>query len=109
MLYHGSRLFASNYNYGGSNTVAVINPSNSTLVDQIELAEGPAGMVMDANNKLWVITTGTYLVMMESFFGLIHLRWLVEDEIELNINPSTDLTITPDKKSLVYGEWKFDL
>jgi hypothetical protein len=28
LLYDGTRLFASNYNYGASNTLAVINPSN---------------------------------------------------------------------------------
>jgi hypothetical protein len=103
LLLHGSRLFASNYNYGASKTVAVINTSNNTLVDQIELAEGPAGMVIDVNNKLWVITTGTFSGNDGKLFRIDPSTLAVEDVIDLNINPSTDLTITPDKKSLVYG------
>lgn len=103
LLLYGGRLFASNYNYGASKTVAVINTSNNLLVDQIELAEGPAGMVIDVNNKLWVITTGTFAGNDGKLFRIDPSTLAVEDEIELNINPSTDLTITPDKKSLVYG------
>ena len=60
MLYDGDHLFASNYNFGSSNSLAVIDPTDHSLVDQLTLAEGPAGMTLDVNNKLWVITTGTY-------------------------------------------------
>lgn len=104
LLYDGSRLFASNYNYSSSNTLAVINPANNTLVDQIELAPGPAGMVMDANNKLWVITAGTYNGDDGKLFRVNPSTLDIEDVIELNLNPETDLTITPDKKNLVYSK-----
>jgi DNA-binding beta-propeller fold protein YncE len=104
LLYDGNRLFASNWNYGGSHTLAVINPSANELVDQIELAEGPAGMVMDANNKLWVITTGTFQGNDGKLFRIDPANLTIEDVIELSLNPDTNLAITTDKKNLVYSD-----
>lgn len=106
LLYNGSRLFASNYNFGGSNTVAVIDPSNNALVDQIELAAGPGGMVMDANNKLWVMTEGTYAGNDGKLFRINPTTLAVEDEIDLGVNPggNADLDITPDKRTLIYSD-----
>ncbi|HYI78123.1 MAG TPA: DUF5074 domain-containing protein [Chryseolinea sp.] len=103
LLYNGSRLFASNYNFGGSSTLAVIDPSNNELIDQIELAEGPAGMVLDSNNKLWVITTGTYSGNDGKLFRVNPTSLAIEEEIDLNMNPDVDLTITPDKKNLIFS------
>lgn len=103
LLYNGSRLFASNYNFGGSSTLAVIDPSNNELIDQIELAEGPAGMVLDSNKKLWVITAGTFGGNDGKLFRVNPTSLAIEDEIDLNINPDVDLTITPDKKNLIYS------
>jgi DNA-binding beta-propeller fold protein YncE len=105
LLYNGSRLFASNYNFGSSNTLAVIDPSNNELIDQIELADGPAGMVLDANNKLWVITEGTYAGNDGKLFRINPTTLAIEDEIDLGVNPgaNADLDITPDKKTLIYS------
>jgi DNA-binding beta-propeller fold protein YncE len=103
LLYNGEYLFASNYNFGGSSTLAIIDPSDNTLVDQIELAAGPAGMVLDKNGKLWVITSGTYQGNNGKLFRINTTTLEVEDEIELGVNPATDLSITPDKSNLVYS------
>ena len=98
----GNRLFASNYNYGASSTVAVINPTDNTLIDQIELAPGPSGMVVDSNNKLWVITEGIGSDD-GKLFRINPSTLAIEDEIELNTKPGMNLGITPDKKNLIYS------
>jgi hypothetical protein len=105
LLYNGSRLFASNYNFGYSNTLAVIDPSNNELIDQIELADGPAGMVLDVNNKLWVITKGTDAGNDGKLFRINPTTLDIEEEIELGVNPGADadLDITPDKRFLIYS------
>src|SRR5688500_362452 len=104
LLYNGSRLFASNNNFGNSSTVAVIDPSNNELIDQVELAAGPAGMVLDANNKMWVITQGTYAGNDGKLFRLNTTTLAIEEDIDLNMNPDGDLAITPDKKNLIYND-----
>jgi flagellar hook-associated protein FlgK len=103
LLYSGDRLFASNYNFGYSSTVAVINPSDNTLVKQIELSAGPSGMVIDNNGKLWVITTGTYGGNDGKLFRINTGTLTVETTIELGFNADTDLSVTSDKKSLIFS------
>jgi hypothetical protein len=102
LLYNGQRLFASNYNFGGSSTLAVINPSDNTLVDQVELAPGPAEMVLDKNNKLWVITTGTFEGNDGKLFRINTSTLAVESQIDLGMNPDTELAITEDKANLIF-------
>jgi hypothetical protein len=102
LLYDGNYLFASNYNFGASKTLAVINPADHELVDQIELDWGPADMVLDKNGKLWVITTGTSEGNDGKLFRINPATLAIEDEIELGANPGTDLEISPDKATLIY-------
>lgn len=102
LLYNGTNLFASNFNYGASSTVAVIDPVTNTRVTNIDVAPGPKGMVLDTNGKLWVICTGA-----EENDGVLYrintATFEVEDEIELGITPGGDLSIMPDKATLVYN------
>jgi hypothetical protein len=99
LFYNGKYLFASNYNYGASNTLAIIDPSTNTLVNQIELAAGPSGIVADANNKIWVITSsGTD----GKLFRINPTTFAIEQTIPLTENPGGDLAVSPDKKSLYY-------
>jgi hypothetical protein len=102
LLYDGNYLFASNYNFGSSNTLAVIDPTDNSLVDQVELYWGPADMVLDKNGKLWVITTGTYHGNDGKLFRLNAATLEIEDEIDLGVNPGTDLELSPDKSTLIY-------
>lgn len=101
-LFNGKYLFASNYNFGSSNTLAVIDPTSHELVDQIELYWGPADMVLDKNGKLWVITTGTYQGNDGKLFRLNPTTLEIEDEIDLGVNPGADLELSPDKSTLIY-------
>ena len=103
LLYNGKYLFASNYNFGASNSVAVIDPENNSLVKHIELAPGPAGSVLDANGKLWVICTGDFGASNGGLFRINPVSLEVEESIDLNVNPDVDLGITPDKQKLIYS------
>ncbi|QHL88689.1 hypothetical protein GU926_15140 [Nibribacter ruber] len=49
------KLYVAN---SGSNTVSVINTTNDELETNIEVGTGPSHLVVDANNKIWVIRGG---------------------------------------------------
>jgi YVTN family beta-propeller protein len=100
LFYNGKYLFASNYNYGASNTVAVIDPSTNTVVKNIELAAGPSGIVADANNKIWVITSSG---VDGKLFRINPTTFAIEQTISLTENPGGDLAVSSDKKSLYYS------
>jgi YVTN family beta-propeller protein len=103
LLFNGQYLFASNYNFGSSNTVNVIDPTTNKSIEKITLYAGPGGMVTDANNKLWVIAQGTYAGNDGKLFKINPTTFVIEQTIELGLNPSNpDLAISPDKKSLYY-------
>jgi YVTN family beta-propeller protein len=103
LLFGGKYLFASNHNFGGSNSVAVIDPTTNSLVKHIELASGPAGSVLDSNGKLWVICTGDFGAANGQLFRIHPETLEVEKSIDLNVNPDADLGITPDKSNLIYS------
>jgi hypothetical protein len=103
LLYDGKYLYASNYNYGASSTLAVINPADNSLVKQIELAAGPTAIVLDNNKKIWVITTGNFNMGDGKLFKINPNTLQVEQTIELGVNPGMDLSVTPDKKNLIYS------
>jgi hypothetical protein len=94
LLYNGEYIFASNYNYGSSSTVSIIDPTDNSLVDEIEVAAGPAGSVLDKNGKLWVITTGSG-ENDGKLFRINPSTFQVEDDIDLGVNPGGDLATTP--------------
>ncbi len=103
LLYNGKYLFASNNNFGYSSTVSVIDPTTNKSVKKIALYAGPGGMVLDANNKLWVIAQGTYAGNDGKLFRINPSTFAIEQTIELGLNPANpDLAISPDKKSLYY-------
>lgn len=102
LAYNGGYLFASNNNFGYSSTVAVIDPEDNSLVDQIDLSSGPAGMVFDKNGKLWVVTAGTYQGNDGKLFRVNPTTLEVEDDFDFAANPGVDLGITPDKDSIFY-------
>ncbi len=107
LLYNSKYLFASNYNFGKSSTVSVIDPATNKVVATIQLAAGPSAMVLDANNKLWVITSGSSTNFIGNndgkLFRINTSTFAIEQTIELSANPLTDLGISPDKKSLYYS------
>ncbi len=102
LLYTGSRLFASNYNYGASNTVSAIDPTNNTLIDNVELSAGPAGMVTDANGKLWVICVGEFGAVNGYLFRINPATLAIEEEITITGAAGIDLATTPDKLNVLY-------
>ena len=103
LLYDGETLFAANFNYGSSNTVAAINPSTNTLIDHIEVEAGPAGMVIDANGKLWVVCVGAWNAVNGQLFRINATTLEVEEEIEITGIPGIDITTTTDKQNIIYS------
>jgi len=107
LLYNGKYLFASNNNFGGSSTVSVIDPSTDKRINQFKLSAGPAGMVLDVNNKLWVITTGSSTNFVGNNDGALYRvnpsTFDVEQKINLSANPGSSIDISPDKKNIYYS------
>ncbi|MBS1489926.1 MAG: hypothetical protein JSS93_05330 [Bacteroidetes bacterium] len=103
LLYNGKYLFASNNNFGSSNTLSVIDPSIDKRINQLRLSAGPAGMVLDANSKLWVIATGTYGGNNGALYRVNPSTFAIEQTISLSANPGTSLCASPDKKTLYYS------
>ena len=103
LLYTGNKLFASNFNYGSSNTVSVINPANNTLIDNVELSAGPAGMVTDANGKLWIVCVGGFGDTNGYLFRLNPATLAIEQEITITGIPGMDLATTTNKQNILYS------
>ncbi len=103
LLYNGKYLFASNNNFGGSSTVSVIDPSIDKRVNQFTKSAGPAGMVLDSNGKLWVITTGTDGGNDGALYRVNPSSFAIEQAIPLAANPGTSLAITADGKTIYYS------
>src|SRR6478736_160497 len=107
LLYNGKYLFASNNNFGASSTVSVIDPSTDKRIKQFKLSAGPAGMVLDANGKLWVIATGSSTNFVGNNDGALYRvnpsTFDIEQKINLSANPGSSIDITPDKKSIYYS------
>jgi hypothetical protein len=100
LLYLGNYLFASNYNFGKSSTLAVINPSDNSLVKQITLSAGPAGMAVDANNKLWVVCSKSGA---GKLFRIDPTTLVVEATINITSGgPRTRIAVSPDKQNIFY-------
>jgi hypothetical protein len=99
LLYNGNYLFASNYNFGASTTLAVINPTDNSLVKQIELSAGPSGMVLDANGKLWIVCSG---FDSGKLFRINPANLEIETSIEIPGSPGIDIASTGDKKNILY-------
>ncbi len=65
MVMVGTTVFASNwssYNQTGSNnTLQVFDAEVDRLVDSVEVVKEPNSMVVDKNNKVWVLCSGGYM------------------------------------------------
>ncbi|HEV8515348.1 MAG TPA: DUF5074 domain-containing protein [Cyclobacteriaceae bacterium] len=103
LLYNGKYLFASNNNFGESSTVSVIDPGIDKRIKQVTLSAGPAGMVLDVNGKLWVITTGTYHGNDGALFRINPSTFAIEMMFDLSVNPGSSIDISPDKKNIYYS------
>jgi hypothetical protein len=99
-------LFASNNNFGGSRTIAIIRTADNTLVDQVEVGSGPAGLVEDINGDVWVICSGDYGGNNGLLIRIDGGSLEVTKTVELNLNPEGDLGITPDREKLIYSSGK---
>jgi len=102
LLYNGNYLFATNFNFGASNTLAVINPKDNSLVKQIVLSDGPSSLVLDADNKLWVACVGGFGATTGKIYRINSSSLAIETTISINGALGGDIAVTPDKKNLLY-------
>jgi DNA-binding beta-propeller fold protein YncE len=80
--------------------LAVINPSDNTLVKQITLSAGPAGMIVDANNKLWVVCSNSGA---GKLFRINPTTLAIEQTINITAgSPRTSIAVSPDKQNVFY-------
>ncbi|RAV99792.1 YncE family protein [Pseudochryseolinea flava] len=102
LLYDGKYLFASNNKFGNSSIVLVIDPTDNSVKHELELSAGPEGLVIDKNNKLWVITTGTYGATSGKLFRVNATTFEIEEEITIEGQPSGDLATNAAKDEILY-------
>lgn len=58
MLFYGNKLFVNCWSF--DNKILVIDTQQDKIVDSIDVRIQPQNMVIDMNNKLWVLTDGGY-------------------------------------------------
>ncbi|MGL5891001.1 MAG: YncE family protein, partial [Bacteroidia bacterium] len=57
LLLHNGEVFVTNTE---SDKLYVINPQTDQLTDSIQVAKGGSSLVLDANNKVWVLCSGNW-------------------------------------------------
>ena len=68
MIKIGNEVFVANWM--GGNKILVINPIIGEIIDSIEVIIEPNSMVMDKNQKLWVLCSGGYLKEMPAILRI---------------------------------------
>ncbi|MBT1709896.1 hypothetical protein KK062_16745 [Fulvivirgaceae bacterium PWU5] len=99
LFYAGGYLFASINNFGAAHVVSIIDPSKNEVIRDIAVTPGPAGMVLDANNRVWVICRGAYDAE-ESYLESFDVKNTVQVQIHLDFRAGADLAVSPDGKTL---------
>jgi hypothetical protein len=101
LFYAGGYLFASINNFGAGSAVSVIDPSKNEVIRDVAVMNGPSGMVLDANNKLWVICRGGYGAE-DSYLESIGVKNFEQVQIHLDFQAGSDLAVSPDGKTLYF-------
>jgi DNA-binding beta-propeller fold protein YncE len=102
LFYTGGYLFASINNFGAEATVSVIDPSKNEVIKDLAVMYGPSGMVLDANNRLWVVCRGDYEAE-DSYLESIDVKNLgQETQIHLDFRAGADLAVSPDGRTLYF-------
>jgi hypothetical protein len=58
MLLHNGFVYVANNGFGADSTIFKIDVSSHSVIDTITVARGPARMIMDSKETLWVVCTG---------------------------------------------------
>jgi len=99
----GNRLFAANWSGGAK--ITVVNLTDNTVETEINTGLEPESMVLDRNNRLWVLCTGGYMnEEIPMIMKINALTLAVEDELEFRTvsdNPSS-LTVNSGGDTLYY-------
>jgi YVTN family beta-propeller protein len=109
----GNKAFIANWS--GGKEIMVINTHTNKVSDSIMVAKEPESMVIDKDDKLWVLCTGGYqnkefpeLIRINTFTNAIEQRLIFEDKYAFPSN----LQINGQKNMLVWldnGVQKMDI
>jgi YVTN family beta-propeller protein len=113
MVLSGNKAYVASW-YSGKD-IMVLNTSSDNVIDSIEVAPEPESIVLDKNNKLWVLCNGGYT--RQNFAELIVVN-TASDEIERHfvfpaksLSPS-GLQINSTRDTLYYienGLWQMSI
>lgn len=101
LLLVGNKLLAANYNFGGSNTVSVIDLVTGS-VNHVSVNAGPTSFAVDANDNIWVLCSGTNEANSTALVRLNKNSFELEKTISLSESTGQDLAISSDKSNLFF-------
>jgi hypothetical protein len=101
LLIVGDKLLAANNNFGGSNTISVIDLATGVVSNKI-VAAGPTSFATDANGAIWVLCSGTGELTSARLIRLNKTTFEVERSITISQTTGNDLGISPNKTELFY-------
>jgi hypothetical protein len=105
MILLGNKAYVSSW-YSGKD-VMIVNTISNNVIDSIEVAPEPESMVLDKNNKLWVLCNGGYA--RQNFAELIIINTLTDNIEKRFVFPSksdspSGLQINKTRDTLYYIE-----
>ncbi len=109
MISFNNYVFAANwsnfYIAAENNTIQIINTNTDQLIDSIIVSKEPNSMVIDKNNKLWVLCSGGYMndenPALYKIDPITFNKELILTFQDINGSPN-DLTINGAKDSLFF-------
>jgi YVTN family beta-propeller protein len=86
----------------GSNQITIYDPTNNSLIDSIEVNNGPTQFALDKNQDLWVLSTGAFIT--GGALQQINLTSLVIIQtVDISATvPNGKLTINGDRDMLFF-------
>jgi len=113
LAYQNYVYVANGGGYGFDNTISIIDTENNQQVTKITVGDCPKSMVMDANNKLWVLCHGyitydaNYNIASQTASQLVQVDPQTNEVVQtIDISPTlhpAKLAIANDGKTLYYG------
>jgi YVTN family beta-propeller protein len=93
LLAVGQNIYIANVN---SNTISVLNTADNQIVTDITVADSPDKMVLDKNNKLWVICRSGSLVRINPANNTVETTIAIDGQ-GIFSNARLEINVTKDK------------
>ena len=101
MVYHNGKIFATGVNNG---KLYVLNTNNHQLTDSLTLTKGASSMVLDINQKLWVMCSGGIQQQNPALYKINPFTLTIEQTFTFsdNMHSPGNLCISPDLQTLYF-------